>query len=170
MKITEATHRMTEELGQAELKIVSSLAGLEGCLTALKTKASAISQSYADVVRVVSENSEQLRDNIDKQACSIVQKIESDNRKERENEARSKNVILFGVEEASDRADWTRKIEDLLSECHVNLPLTETNVFRLGRYEKDKGTSRAPRPVKLCTSSEAQKWETERLCFCKARA
>ena len=87
----------------------------------------------------------------------MVTKIENDGKKEREIDFRAKNLILSGISEKENRDEWIKQVNQILADCHTDLKTNE-NTHRLGNYDSQKHSAR-PRPVRLNTKSETQKWE-----------
>jgi hypothetical protein len=83
-----------------------------------------------------------------KQVSSLKSNLQADNR--------SKNVVIFGVPESTEKS-LVDSVIDLMKDCSMNISIEKSSCFRLGQK-----TSPKSRPVKLILSSEAEKWEVLR--------
>jgi adenylylsulfate kinase-like enzyme len=68
-------------------------------------------------------------------------------------ETRSKNLVIFGLPEAGT-GTVADKVNEIVEKCSKKLDVCISQVHRLGA-KRESG----PRPVKLCLSSEGEKWE-----------
>jgi hypothetical protein len=93
-----------------------------------------------------------------RQSVDIVKELEKGVHREKDNEFRSKNVIIFGIEEIGDRDKLCSQVTKLLSDCHLDITVTNDNMYRLGKIHEADGNIKR-RPVRLIASSETQKWE-----------
>jgi len=49
-------------------------------------------------------------------------------------------------------------VDNIINECHADLSLDKSNIYRLGKYDATKHTKRL-RPLRLSTKSESQMWD-----------
>jgi hypothetical protein len=122
-------------------------------------------RSYADVVSKIDtsvEINKSLQEQITKQITSLkteqqqVTKQISTLKTDIQADNRSKNVVIFGLEENCE-TPLVDSLTELLNDCSMKIPIDKSSCYRLGQKSSSKS-----RPVKLMLPSEAEKWEVLR--------
>lgn len=67
--------------------------------------------------------------------------------------SRRRNVVLFGVKDSDNKDTDRRTVSQILDVVVPGVAVETAQMFRLGRYNKDK---ESPRPIKLILKSEHQ--------------
>lgn len=114
-----------------------------------------LGKSYAAVTKTLEQNVIKVQESFEKQTDSLVSRIESRERREKNSELRSRNIVIFGIKECDNKEEWIQQVDNIIKECHVDLSLDKSNIYRLGRYDATKHTER-PHPLRLSTKSESQ--------------
>jgi hypothetical protein len=115
-----------------------------------------VKASYLEIAERLKQNREHMTETFEKQTSSFKNIIENRSKQERDAEFRLRNIIIFGIEEEKEKQVLCEKVKTLVKECHIDLEVMPNNLYRLGQFDSSKSS---PRPLRLCTKSENQKWE-----------
>ena len=114
--------------------------------------------SYADVLKKLDNRSEDIQGSIEKQCDQIVRKQQNISKEREKQLARTKNVIIFGIQEAETLSTTIDNLKSIFEEkCHFDIgrvALSPTNVHRIGAKQQGKN-----RPIRILLDSEVAKWE-----------
>jgi len=117
-----------------------------------------LGKPYAAVTKTLEQNVIKIQESFEKQTNSLVSKIESREKREKDFELRSRNIVIFGIKECDNREERVQQVDNIIKECHADLSLDKSNIYWLGKYDAAKHTER-PRPFRLSTKSESQMWD-----------
>ena len=144
-----------------------------GVASSLQTKFIKLEKSYAEAVQNMEEQSKNLSSTLttklasmDQSYSTVVKDIETHSRtlasavkrneikdEQLERDARSKNLIIFGIPDDASKASTLSELNKLLQECH--LPKAhEDSCHRIGHKVENK-----VRPLRLSTCSASKKWD-----------
>ena len=75
-------------------------------------------------------------------------------------EARDKNLVLFGIKDCSTKQETAEQIQNVFKECHLSQIVNEKNMCRPGKKNTCSDASDSkPMHIKLCTQFKDEKWE-----------
>jgi len=113
----------------------------------IEPKFTSLQSTYTEAVKKLESNSEVI-------VCAAEKTIQKDVRESKI--YRDKNLILFGVAEAS-KAETIKQVKSILQECSISRELNSESIFRLGSLDEEKKDR--IRPLKVCLDSRREKWD-----------
>ena len=156
------------KIGYQVIKLESKIDELKKMVASLEldTKMSSINETYADIVKRVEKQSDEIKESSEKLQSSQNKtaeflaehdKLERERKMKDEREFREKNVIIFGIEETDKKEMWMEKLQNLLNEAHIKPFAPNTEIYRLGKRDSEK--TKSARPIRICTDSVSVKWD-----------
>ena len=114
-------------------------------------------RSYAEMVAsvgsTIGESSKLISTNLEKQKSMVFEAVKQSELKASEVE-RSRNLMVFGITEASSIEETCDKLNELLRSCSLTPVADKNNTARLGRVNES-----GARPVRLSYRTAGDKWD-----------
>lgn len=146
---------LTKFLDDQTHSLTDRIAAVETQLQEVVESQQKATLTYSEVVTKLdasNKTGQAIQEQVSKQFSTLKTEIKTDNR--------AKNLVVFGMSEASadgEEDSLSESVGQLLKQCSIRPDVSSSECFRLGQKKTDKS-----RPVKVVFKSESDKWEALR--------